>query len=94
VDPAGLFVLPPAGAVQELQVRVQPWRSGSRLAFVSAVDVERCQLLAAWMVCLNAHRPVLSKVSPHPPRRPNPGSVNVTFATGYSSLNMYLLYLW
>ncbi|XP_059916023.1 nephrocystin-4 [Gadus macrocephalus] len=61
VDPAGLFVLPPAGAVQELQVRVQPWRSGSRLAFVSAVDVERCQLLAAWMVCLNAHRPVLSK---------------------------------
>lgn len=61
VDPGGVFVLPPA-AVQELQLKVQPWRAGSRFLYVNGVDVEQRRLLAAWLVCLNVHQPVLSKV--------------------------------
>lgn len=61
VDPEGVFVLPPA-AVQELQLKVQPWRAGSRFLYVNAVDVEHRRLVTAWLLCLNVHRPVLSKV--------------------------------
>jgi len=61
VDPAGVFVLPPA-AVQELQLKVQPWQVGSRFLYVNAVDVEQQSLVTAWLLCLNVHRPVLSKV--------------------------------
>ncbi|XP_029910825.1 nephrocystin-4 [Myripristis murdjan] len=60
VDPTGVFVLPPA-AVQELQLKVQPWRAGSRFLYVNAVDVEHRRLLTTWLLCLNVHRPVLSK---------------------------------
>ncbi|XP_013875853.1 nephrocystin-4 isoform X2 [Austrofundulus limnaeus] len=60
VDPAGAFVLPPA-AVQELQLRVQPWRAGSRFLYLNAVDIDHQRLIAAWLICLNVHRPVLSK---------------------------------
>jgi len=62
VDPEGVFVLPPA-AVQELQLKVQPWRAGSRFLYVNAVDVENRRLVTAWLLCLNVHRPVLSKVA-------------------------------
>ncbi|XP_045912441.1 nephrocystin-4 isoform X1 [Micropterus dolomieu] len=61
VDPKGVFVLPPS-AVQELQLKVQPWRAGSRFLYVNAVDVEHRRLVTAWLLCLNVHRPVLSKV--------------------------------
>ncbi|XP_070825596.1 nephrocystin-4 [Chaetodon trifascialis] len=60
VDPEGVFALPPA-AVQELQLKVQPWRAGSRFLYVNAVDVEHRRLVTAWLLCLNVHRPVLSK---------------------------------
>ncbi|XP_068996767.1 nephrocystin-4 isoform X2 [Embiotoca jacksoni] len=60
VDPAAVFVLPPA-AVQELQLKLQPWQAGSRFLYVNAVDVEHRRLVTAWMICLNVHRPVLSK---------------------------------
>ncbi|KAG8002845.1 Nephrocystin-4 [Nibea albiflora] len=60
VDPEGVFVLPPA-AVQELQLKVQPWRAGSRFLYLNAVDVEHRRLVTAWLLCLNVHRPVLSK---------------------------------
>ncbi|KAM3617205.1 uncharacterized protein V6R79_003322 [Siganus canaliculatus] len=60
VDPEGVFILPPA-AVQELQLKVQPWRAGSRFLFVNAVDTEHRRLITAWLLCLNVHRPVLSK---------------------------------
>ncbi|CAL8368982.1 unnamed protein product [Lota lota] len=94
VDPAGVFVLPPAGAVLELQVRVQPWRSGARLAFVSAVDMERCQLLAAWMICLNAHRPVLSKAFEVPvPVGGGRGSTRrITYTNPYPDTRTFLLH--
>ena len=61
MDPEGVFVLPPA-AVQELQLKVQPWRAGSRFLYVNAVDVEHRRLVTAWLLCLSVHRPVLSKV--------------------------------
>ncbi len=61
MDPKGVFVLPPA-AVQELQLKVQPWRAGGRFLYVNAVDVEQRRLVTAWLLCLNVHRPVLSKV--------------------------------
>ncbi|TWW56245.1 Nephrocystin-4 [Takifugu flavidus] len=60
VDPEGVFVLPPA-SVQELHMKVQPWRAGSRFLYVNAVDVERRRLITSWLVCLNILRPVLSK---------------------------------
>ncbi|XP_071331390.1 nephrocystin-4 isoform X2 [Trachinotus anak] len=60
VDPDGVFILPPA-AVQELQLKVQPWRAGSRFLYVNAVDVESQRLVTAWLLCLNVHQPVLSK---------------------------------
>lgn len=61
VDPEGVFVLPPA-SVQELHMKVQPWRAGSRFLYVNAVDVEQRRLITSWLVCLNILRPVLSKV--------------------------------
>lgn len=61
VEPDSVFVLPPA-AVQELQLKVQPWRAGSRFLYVNAVDVEHRRLVTTWLLCLNVHRPVLSKV--------------------------------
>ncbi|XP_034552451.1 nephrocystin-4 [Notolabrus celidotus] len=60
VDPDSVFLLPPA-AVQELQLKVQPWQAGSRFFYVNAVDVEQRQIVTAWLLCLNTHRPVLSK---------------------------------
>ncbi|XP_065817624.1 nephrocystin-4-like isoform X2 [Labrus bergylta] len=60
VDPDSVFLLPPA-AVQELQVKVQPWQAGSRFFYVNAVDVEQRRIITAWLLCLNVHRPVLSK---------------------------------
>lgn len=66
VDPEGVFVLPPA-AVQEVHMKVQPWRVGSRFFYLNAVDVERQRLINSWLVCLNIHRPVLSKVVFLPP---------------------------
>lgn len=61
MDPEGVFVLPPV-ALQELQLKAQPWRAGGRFLYVNAVDVEQRRLLTAWLLCLNVHRPVLSKV--------------------------------
>ncbi|KAJ3585941.1 hypothetical protein NHX12_012348 [Muraenolepis orangiensis] len=94
VEPSGVFALPPAGGVQELQVRVQPWRAGSRLAFVSAVDVERCRLLAAWMVCLNAHRPILSKAfEVQVPVGGGRGSTRrITYTNPYPDSRLFLLH--
>ncbi|XP_042347315.1 nephrocystin-4 [Plectropomus leopardus] len=60
VDPEGVFVLP-AAAVQELQLKVQPWRAGCRFLYVNAVDVENQRLVTAWLLCLSVHRPILSK---------------------------------
>ncbi|KAF7647682.1 hypothetical protein LDENG_00168310 [Lucifuga dentata] len=60
LDSDGVFVLPPV-AMQELQLKVQPWRAGIRFLFVNAVDVEHRRLVAAWLLCLNIQQPVLSK---------------------------------
>uniref|UniRef100_UPI0037E876E4 nephrocystin-4 n=1 Tax=Semicossyphus pulcher TaxID=241346 RepID=UPI0037E876E4 len=60
VDPDGVFLLPPT-AVQELQLKVQPWEAGSRFFYVNAVDVEQRRIVTAWLLCLNIHRPILSK---------------------------------
>ncbi|XP_041655501.1 nephrocystin-4 [Cheilinus undulatus] len=60
VDPDSVFLLPPT-AVQELQLKVQPWQAGSRFFYVNAVDVEQRHIITTWLVCLNVHRPVLSK---------------------------------
>uniref|UniRef100_A0A8C6UFG7 Nephrocystin 4 n=1 Tax=Neogobius melanostomus TaxID=47308 RepID=A0A8C6UFG7_9GOBI len=60
VEPGGVFALPPA-AVQEVQVKVQPWRTGRRFFYLSAVDVEQQRLVSSWLLCLTVHRPVVSK---------------------------------
>lgn len=62
VDPEDVFVLPPA-AVQEVHMKVQPWRAGSRFLYVNAVDVEHRRLISSWLICLNILQPVLSKLS-------------------------------
>ncbi|XP_055079137.1 nephrocystin-4-like [Periophthalmus magnuspinnatus] len=60
LEPAGVFVLPPA-SVQEVQVKVQLWRAGRRFFFLSAVDVEQRRLVSTWLLCLQVHQPVISK---------------------------------
>ncbi|XP_071398037.1 nephrocystin-4-like [Centroberyx affinis] len=92
VDPAGVFVLPPA-AVQELQLRVQPWRAGSRFLYVSAVDVEHRRLVTAWLLCLNVHRPVLSKAFEVcvPVGSGRGSSRRITYTNPYTSRQAFLL---
>ncbi|XP_054464915.1 nephrocystin-4 [Anoplopoma fimbria] len=92
VDPEGVFVLPPA-AVQELQLKVQPWRAGSRFLYMSAVDVENRRLVTAWLLCLNVHRPVLSKAFEVcvPVGGGRGSSRKITYTNPYTSSRSFLL---
>nr|XP_024653974.1 nephrocystin-4 isoform X2 [Maylandia zebra] len=92
VDPAGVFVLPPA-AVQELQLKVQPWQAGSRFLYVNAVDVEQQRLVTAWLLCLNVHRPVLSKAFEVcvPVGGGRGSSRKITYTNPYTSSRTFLL---
>ncbi|XP_047466710.1 nephrocystin-4-like isoform X2 [Mugil cephalus] len=92
VDPAGVFVLPPA-AVQELQLKVQPWQTGSRFLYVNAVDVEHRRLVTAWLLCLNVHRPVLSKAFEVsvPVGGGRGSSRKITYTNPYTSSRAFLL---
>ncbi|XP_059189932.1 nephrocystin-4 [Centropristis striata] len=92
VDPEGVFVLPPA-AVQELQLRLQPWRAGSRFLYVNAVDVENRRLITAWLLCLNVHRPVLSKAFEVcvPVGGGRGSSRKITYTNPYTSSRKFLL---
>ncbi|KAM4562311.1 nephrocystin-4 [Odontesthes bonariensis] len=92
VDPAGVFVLPPA-AVQELQLKVQPWQAGSRFLYVNAVDVEQQSLVTAWLLCLNVHRPVLSKAFEVgvPVGGGRGSSRKITYTNPYTSSRTFLL---
>nr|XP_040049231.1 LOW QUALITY PROTEIN: nephrocystin-4 [Gasterosteus aculeatus aculeatus] len=92
VDPAGVFLLPPA-ALQELQLKLQPWRAGSRFLYVNAVDVEQRRLVTAWLLCLNVHRPVLSKAFEVcvPVCGGRGSSRKITYTNPYSSSRAFLL---
>ncbi|XP_023120298.2 nephrocystin-4 isoform X2 [Amphiprion ocellaris] len=92
VDPAGVFVLPPA-AVQELQLKMQPWQAGSRFLYVNAVDVEQQRLVTAWLLCLNVHRPVLSKAFEVcvPVGGGRGSSRKITYTNPYTSSRTFLL---
>ncbi|XP_044066903.1 nephrocystin-4 isoform X1 [Siniperca chuatsi] len=92
VDPEGVFVLPPA-AVQELQLKVQPWRAGSRFLYVNAVDVEHRQLVTAWLLCLNVRRPILSKAFEVcvPVGGGRGSSRKITYTNPYTSSRTFLL---
>ncbi|KAM7404388.1 hypothetical protein PAMP_011736 [Pampus punctatissimus] len=92
VDPNGVFVLPPA-AVQELQLKVQPWRAGSRFLYVNAVDVEHRRLVTSWLLCLNVHRPVLSKAFEVsvPVGGGRGSSRKITYINPYTSSRQFLL---
>uniref|UniRef100_A0A3B4XWM9 Nephrocystin 4 n=1 Tax=Seriola lalandi dorsalis TaxID=1841481 RepID=A0A3B4XWM9_SERLL len=92
VDPDGVFVLPPA-AVQELQLKVQPWHAGSRFLYVNAVDVENQRLVTAWLLCLNVHQPVLSKAFEVcvPVGGGRGSSRKITYTNPYTSSRTFLL---
>ncbi|KAM6977015.1 nephrocystin-4 [Aplochiton taeniatus] len=92
VDPAGVFVLP-AGAVQDVQLKVQPWRSGGRFLFLSVVDVEQHALVTAWLVCLNVLRPVLSKAFEvcAPVGGGRGGTRRLTYTNPYTSSRVFVL---
>ncbi|XP_061625296.1 nephrocystin-4 isoform X3 [Phyllopteryx taeniolatus] len=91
VNPGGVFMLPPAG-VQELQLKVQPWRVGTRFLYVNAVDVEQRQLVTAWLLCLNVHRPVLSKAfEVCVPVSGRGSSKKITYVNPYTSSRTFLL---
>ncbi|XP_035511725.1 nephrocystin-4 [Morone saxatilis] len=92
VDPEGVFLLPSA-AVQELQLKVQPWRAGSRFLYVHAVDVEHRRLVTAWLLCLNVHRPVLSKAFEVcvPVGSGRGSSRKITYTNPYTSRRKFLL---
>ncbi|XP_054625915.1 nephrocystin-4-like isoform X3 [Dunckerocampus dactyliophorus] len=93
VNPRGVFMLPPA-ALQELQLKVQPWRAGSRFLFLNAVDVEQRQLVTAWLLCLNIHRPVLSKAFEVcvPVRGGRGSSKKITYTNPYTGSRTFLLH--
>ncbi|XP_058498816.1 nephrocystin-4 isoform X1 [Solea solea] len=92
VDPAGVFVLPPS-AVQELQLKVQPWRPGGRFLYVNAVDVESKRLITAWLLCLSVHQPVLSKAFEVcvPVSGGRGSSRKITYTNPYKSSRTFLL---
>ncbi|KAM9855195.1 nephrocystin-4 [Aulostomus maculatus] len=92
VDPKGVFVLPPA-AVQELQLKVQPWRAGGRFLYVNAVDVEQRQLVNAWLLSLSVQRPVLSKAFEVcvPVNGGRGSSRKITYTNPYTSSRVFLL---
>nr|XP_019944235.1 PREDICTED: nephrocystin-4 isoform X2 [Paralichthys olivaceus] len=92
VDPEGVFVLPPS-AVQELQLKVQLWRAGSRFLFVNAVDVDNQRLITAWLLCLNVHQPVLSKAFEVsvPVGGGRGSSKKITYTNPYTSSRTFLL---
>ncbi|CAG01756.1 unnamed protein product, partial [Tetraodon nigroviridis] len=92
VDPEGVFVLPPA-AVQEVHMKVQPWRAGSRFFYLNAVDVEHRRLINSWLVCLNIYRPVLSKTfEVHVPVSGERGcSKKISYTNPYTSRRTFLL---
>ncbi|XP_026189192.1 nephrocystin-4 isoform X1 [Mastacembelus armatus] len=92
MDPEGVFVLPPA-AVQELQLKVQPWRAGSRFLYVNAVDVEHRRLANAWLLCLNIQQPVLSKAFEVcvPVGGGRGSSRKITYTNPYTSSRIFLL---
>ncbi|XP_022621655.1 nephrocystin-4 [Seriola dumerili] len=92
VDPDGVFILPPA-AVQELQLKVQPWHAGSRFLYVNAVDVENQRLVTAWLLCLNVHQPVLSKAFEVcvPVGGGRGSSRKITYTNPYTSSRTFLL---
>ncbi|KAM8864014.1 nephrocystin-4 isoform 2-T2 [Spinachia spinachia] len=92
VDPEGVFLLPPA-AVQELQLKLQPWRAGSRFLYVNAVDVEQRRLVTSWLLCLNVHRPVLSKAFEVcvPVCGGRGSSRKITYTNPYTSSRSFLL---
>lgn len=92
VDPTGVFVLPPA-AVQELQLKVQPWHAGTRFLYVNAVDVEQQRLVTAWLLSLNVHRPVLSKAFEVsvPIGGGRGSSRKITYTNPYTSSRTFLL---
>uniref|UniRef100_A0AAY4BCM5 Nephrocystin-4 n=1 Tax=Denticeps clupeoides TaxID=299321 RepID=A0AAY4BCM5_9TELE len=60
VDPAEVFVLPPA-AVQDVQVAVRPLRPGCKFVYMNVVDVEQHQLVACWLLCVNVRPPIITK---------------------------------
>ncbi|KAM4609913.1 nephrocystin-4 [Polymixia lowei] len=80
--------------IKEVQLQVQPWRAGSRLVFVNAVDVEQRRLVTAWLLCLNVHRPVLSKAfEVCVPVSGGRGSTRrITYTNPYTSSRMFLLH--
>ncbi|XP_034446098.1 nephrocystin-4 isoform X1 [Hippoglossus hippoglossus] len=92
VDPEGVFVLPPS-AVQELQLKVQLWRAGSRFLYVNAVDMENQRLITAWLLCLNVHQPVLSKAFEVcvPVGGGRGSSKKITYTNPYTSGRTFLL---
>ncbi|KAM9342563.1 nephrocystin-4 [Pholidichthys leucotaenia] len=92
VDPSGVFALPPA-AVQELQLKVQPWQAGSRFLYMNAVDVEQHRLITAWLLCLSVHRPILSKAFEVcvPVGGGRGSSKKITYTNPYTSSRMFLL---
>ncbi|XP_062315701.1 nephrocystin-4-like isoform X2 [Osmerus eperlanus] len=93
MDPAGVFVLPP-GAVQEVQLRVQPRKPGSKFVFLSVVDVEHHTLLTGWLLCLNIQKPLLSKAfEVSVPVGKGRGSTRkLTYTNPYTSSRVFLLH--
>ncbi|XP_028309710.1 nephrocystin-4 isoform X2 [Gouania willdenowi] len=90
VEPLVVFVLPPA-AVQELHLKVQPWQAGRRFLYVNAVDVEQHRLITAWMLCLNVHRPVLSKAFEVSIPAGSGSSRKITYTNPYTNSRTFLL---
>ena len=60
IVPADKFMLA-SNAVQELNVGVQPRRSGIKHYYINVVDVEMSALVQSWFININCKPPVISK---------------------------------
>ncbi|XP_035378010.1 nephrocystin-4 isoform X1 [Electrophorus electricus] len=60
VDPGEVFALP-ALAVQDIRLGVRLLRSGASFRYVTAVDVDTRQLVAAWLLSITCRQPVVSR---------------------------------
>nr|XP_014348387.1 PREDICTED: nephrocystin-4 [Latimeria chalumnae] len=92
VDPAGVFVLPP-NAVQDLHLSVRPQKAGSKFIYLNVVDVDYCQLVASWLVCVSSRQPLISKAFEItlPVRGGKGSNKRITYTNPYPTRRAYFL---
>ncbi|GAB1606074.1 Hypothetical predicted protein, partial [Argonauta hians] len=61
LDPSEAFTLS-SGSVRELNVTVRPKSAGCKFFYINMVDIDYCQLLRSWLVCVKTETPAISRL--------------------------------